>query len=638
MIVGTAGHIDHGKTTLVRALTGVDTDRLKEEKDRGISIELGYAYVPDRAGGMLGFIDVPGHERLVHTMLAGACGIDFGLVVVAADDGVMPQTREHVAILDLLGVRDGAVALTKADRVDAAALATVRSEVAALLAPTALAGVPMFAVNATDPDDEGLRALREAIHAAARRTPRRVSDGLFRLAIDRSFTLPGHGTVVTGTVFAGRVEPGASLVVWPAGIEVRVRGLHTQGEPAAEGRAGERCAVNLAGVDASAVSRGDWLADPRGLAPTARIDANLHWLATEPAALAGYLPVHVHFGATHITGHALPLDGERIAPGESGRVQLVLERPVAAAPGERFILRNAQATRTVGGGVLLDPRAPARRRRSPARRAYLDAIERMLAGGDVAELLEAAPWGLSRAELMLASARDPGATPARLQVRRLACGRAAEEEFWVLEQHWAAALERIVGALAEFHAAHPEEAGPDLGRLRRMVAPTVPERLWRAAVEELIAAGRLRRHGVWLQLPEHEAGLSERERVAAERLLPIVAAAGCEACWVRDAARQAGETEERTRALLAALARGGQVYRVVRDLYCTREVVEQMVAAFERLATQHGGVPAAVFRDEVGIGRKRAVQILEFFDRVGYTRRVGALHVPREGGGWNAAR
>jgi selenocysteine-specific elongation factor len=637
MIVGTAGHIDHGKTTLVRALTGVDTDRLPEEKARGISIELGYAYAPLVDGTMLGYIDVPGHERLVHTMLAGACGIDFALLVVAADDGVMPQTREHVAILDLLGVATGAVALTKADRVSRERLVAVEREVEALLAPTALATAPRFAVNATDPGDDGLAALGAAIRDAAARLPARGSAGLFRLAVDRAFTLPGHGTVVTGTVFGGRAEPGAALTLLPAALEVRVRAIRAQDRAAPAARAGERCALNLAGVESAAIARGDWLADPRGLATTERIDARLTLLGGV-AAFRTYTPVHVHYGATRVTAHALLLDRDTLPPGATGRVQLVLERRVAAAPGDRFIVRNAQANRTIGGGLFLDPSAPARRRRSVARVALLDARERMLASGDLAPLLEAAPWGLSAAELMLATAAPFATLALPAAVRRVAAGRGEDEVYWIGEAHWRARAAEACAALGDFHREHPAEPGPDAGRLRRIAAPTSPERLWRALLDELSADGRLRRAGAWLQLPAHAVLLSAQERDAAERLVPLLAAGALSPPWVRELAVRLGEPEGRVRQLLAALGREGRAFQVVPDLYYERERVAELAAVLGRLVAAHGAVEAAEFRDAVGLGRKRAIQLLEFFDRIGYTRRVGNTRVLRADTGWLGGR
>ncbi|HKT94257.1 MAG TPA: selenocysteine-specific translation elongation factor, partial [Paraburkholderia sp.] len=399
MIVGTAGHIDHGKTTLVRALTGVDTDRLKEEKARGISIELGYAYLPLANGDVLGFIDVPGHEKLVHTMAAGACGIDLALLVIAADDGVMPQTREHLAILQLLGVQHGAIALTRIDRVDAARRDAVRAEIDAWLANTMLADAPIFETNATQPHDEGVARLESWLRERASTWRARRDDGLFRLAVDRVFTLTGQGTVVTGTVFAGRVQTGDALVLAPAGTSVRVRGLHAQNravQAGDAGRAGQRCALNLAGIDKEQIARGDWIVDARLGEPAMRLDVELQLLDDADITLRHWSPLHVHLGTTHRVANVALLEGEMLAPGEAARVQLVFDVPLHALPGDRFIVRNAQANHTVGGGRVLDSFGPSRRRRTAERRAWLDALRTWLDEANLAPLIEEAPCGIAR--------------------------------------------------------------------------------------------------------------------------------------------------------------------------------------------------------------------------------------------------
>ena len=638
MIVGTAGHIDHGKTTLVRALTGTDTDRLKEEKARGISIELGYAYVPGADGEVLGFIDVPGHERLVHTMLAGACGIDAALLVVAADDGVMPQTREHLAILDLLGIADGAVALTKADRADDGRVAALGAELGQLLAATSLRAAPVFVVNATAAGDPGVAALAPYLAALRPSAPRRRSAALFRLAVDRVFTLAGHGTMVTGTAFAGRVAVGERLTLLPGGAEVRVRSIHAQHRPADAGVAGQRLALNLGGVEPRQIERGHWVADARGLVPTSRIDARLKLLDGPARPLGPWAPVHVHFGATRQTAHVVPLEDEAVAPGASARVQLVFDGTVCGAPGDRFIVRNAQATATIGGGVLLDPGAPARRRRSAERRRYLDAVERMLAEGSSEALVAASPWGISVADLMRATTApvDLAAPPAG--VRALDTGPRPAEQFLIAAGHYASARERALGALGDFHAAAPDEPGPDAARLRRIAAPAMAPRLWRALIDELVAEGSLHRLGVWLQLPSHAAALTARDHEAAGRLEPLLAAGGFDPPWVRELASRTGEPEARVRQLLAALGREGRAHQVVHDLFYARQALESLAAVAAALALEHGKIQAARFRDAIGVGRKRSIQILEFFDRVGYTRRAGEARVLREGSGWRPDR
>ena len=372
MIVGTAGHIDHGKTALVKALTGVDADRLKEEKVRGITIDLGFAYADLGAGRVTGFVDVPGHERLVHTMLAGAGGIDFALLVVAADDGPMPQTAEHLAILDLLGLIRGAVALTKADLADSDRRAAVTGAIRAMLAPTGLRDAPVLPVSART--GEGLAALAALLAAAERDTRARTTAGLPRLPVDRVFTLAGAGTVVTGTFVSGRVAVGDHVVVSPAGLAARVRGIHAQNAETAEATAGQRCALNLAGegVTREAILRGDVVLSPALHAPTKRIDAELRLLASEAKPLAAGTAARLHLGPAEVGVRIAPLDPP-LAPGMTGFVQLVLDAPVAAAALDRFVLRDVSARRTMGGGRLLDLRAPSRKRRAPERLALLAA-------------------------------------------------------------------------------------------------------------------------------------------------------------------------------------------------------------------------------------------------------------------------
>ncbi|HZW72948.1 MAG TPA: selenocysteine-specific translation elongation factor, partial [Caldimonas sp.] len=386
MIIGTAGHIDHGKTALVRALTGVDTDRLPEEKARGISIDLGYAYAPLSEGGVLGFVDVPGHEKFIHAMLAGATGIDFALLVVAADDGVMPQTREHLDILALLGIARGAIALTKIDTVDEARAAEVRDELQSLVAGTPLRDAKVHAVSTRT--GTGIDALRTVLEAEAGCFARHADDRHFRLAVDRSFTLPGIGTVVTGTVHAGEIRVGSDAVVAPSGHAVRVRSIHAQNRVSDRGIVGQRCALNLAGIARDAVGRGDWIVAAPIALSTARFDATLVILPGDNGALAGAAHVHIHLGAAHAVGRLVPL-GDVTRNGSASRlVQVVLQHPIATWRGDRFIVRDASASRTIGGGTVIDPLAPGRYRKSPERLAILAALAEPSPGARIARLLD----------------------------------------------------------------------------------------------------------------------------------------------------------------------------------------------------------------------------------------------------------
>jgi selenocysteine-specific elongation factor len=636
LIIGTAGHIDHGKSTLVRALTGVETDRLPEEKKRGISIELGYAFMD--APGLaerIGFIDVPGHERLVHTMLAGATGIDFGLLLVAADDGVMPQTREHLAVLALLGVAQGALAITKTDRADAARIAHVQADVAALLAGTPLADVPVLEVAATT--GVGVNALRALLIAHARTLARPAqTDAAFRLAIDRAFTLGGTGTVVTGTVHAGQVHTGESLTLTPeiTPRSLRVRSVHAQNQSVEQAQAGQRCALALAGIAKEDIARGQWLTAADVALRTDRLDATLTLWKGEDKALRSGTPVHVHIGALDVMGSVALLDllpstgadsaPQSLAPGQSARVQLVLREPISAWHGDRIVLRDASASRTIAGGVVLDPFAPARYRRTPQRLAELaaqalpDAAERLTA------LLDAAPWGLSLTAWARAEGRVAGRTPALPDTHLHASDSGVE---WVLGAAHSAALgDKLLAALHQFHEREPDRLGVDVSRLRRLAAPRLPEPLWRALLASLQTRGEVAVKGAFVFEPQHALRLSSADERIAQKIAPLLAQADNEGSWARDLARDVGEPEPIMRTSLARLAQHGDLHQVVKDLYYPHARMLKLAALVRQTAAADGQVTAAAFRDATGLGRKRAIQLLEYFDRIGLLRRVGDVH------------
>ncbi|MDA0239063.1 MAG: selenocysteine-specific translation elongation factor, partial [Proteobacteria bacterium] len=394
MIIATAGHIDHGKSLLVKALTGVETDRLPEEKKRGMSIDLGFAYQPLPSGEVLGFVDVPGHERFIRNMLAGVTGIDFAMLIIAADDGPMPQTIEHLAILNLLGVDQGVIALTKIDRVDEARRDDVTLQIQELIADTSLSEAEIMPVSAIT--GEGVEDLRAYLELMAESIRQRSQDGNFRLAIDRCFTLPGAGMVVTGSVFAGSVRVGDQLVLSPQGIQARVRSIHAQNREAESGTVGERCALNLAGTDVrrNDIHRGGWLLDGVIHNPVPRFDARLHVLPGEPRSLKHWTPVHVHLGAAEVPGRVALLEGKSIAPGESGLVQIVLDRRIGALRGDGFIIRDQSAQRTMAGGRVLDPFSPARGRARPERIAVLGAMEAGSPEVALSALLKQQPGGV----------------------------------------------------------------------------------------------------------------------------------------------------------------------------------------------------------------------------------------------------
>ncbi|HNQ57914.1 MAG TPA: selenocysteine-specific translation elongation factor [Candidatus Desulfobacillus denitrificans] len=625
MIIGTAGHIDHGKSTLVKALTGVDCDRLKEEKARGITLDLGYAYADE---GRLGFVDVPGHERLVHNMLAGATGIDFVLLVVAADDGPMPQTREHLAIVDLLDLRRGAVALTKVDAVAPERRAAARAEVAALLAGTALEGAPVFEVSATQ--GEGVAALHDHLLSEPGRLAARAAAGGFRHAIDRCFTLQGVGLVVTGTAFSGRIAVGDAVTITPPGLAARVRGIHAQDRSAQSGRAGERLALNLAGdFGKEDVSRGMWVVGPALHAPISRFHARLRVPAAAEAPVRHWMPVHVHLGAADILGRVALLEGEALAPGEAMLAEVILEKPAGALWGDHFILRDASATRTLGGGRVLDIFPPTRHKRAPERLDFLRLLEQPDPAPALAHALARQPAGtrLDRYALNRNLAADEAQALWRgmgLVVVYEADGRSGFSQ-----ENWLALRARLLEAARAEHERAPDMIGVERDRLRRLTLPTLSRAAFDRLTFELLDSGELAQSGSWLHLPGHRAALAATDADLWRTLRPLLEAALYNPPRVRDIAKATGIAEETVRGLMKRVARVGEAYPVAHDHYFSAVAVADLAGRVARLCGRDGTARAAALRDEIGGGRKVAIHILEFFDRVGYTRRVRDEHALR---------
>ena len=711
MMIGTAGHIDHGKTSLVRALTGTDTDRLPEEKKRGMSIELGYAFLaPSDDGPAVGegsvasaatagqtkvvpafglprepiaLIDVPGHEKLLHTMISGATGIDFALLLVAADDGVMPQTREHLAVLSLLGIDRGVVAITKIDRVDEARVQEVTQQVTALLADTPLAHAPIIPVSATRGDGVGeLRQLLRAeaarldaahgadggadphgsndpVRAAAATEPAQTTAETteettaalpaqtgFRLAIDRVFSLDGVGTVATGTVHAGRVQVGDVLQQLPDGPkELRVRSLHAQNRSTDTAHAGQRCAINLAGIERDQLQRGHWLAQPGIASVSDRLDVELHLWHAEPRAIRSGTRVHVHLGTTASPAAVAVLDADTLAPGGTGLAQLVLPQPLAAWHGDRLILRDAAGQRIIGGGRVLDSRAPVRYRRTPQRLQLLQALQRPALRDRLAGLLETCEHGVDLRQWQqvfgLASVAAFDASLQTLPHRRLA------GDFIIGEPAWQHLRRTVLDTLAAYHQNATDEIGPDAARLRRLARLRMDDAHWRLLLDALMKEGSVAQSGAFVHLPEHGSQLAARDETLLQRLTPYLMEAGAQGAWVRDLAEHLGEPAANLRPAMARLARSGHLYQVVKDLYLDAATAARLAALVRQLAlenkepvesdlaeVQQASNPLPIltvarFRDASGLGRKRAVQMLEFFDRIGLCRRVGDTHVLR---------
>jgi selenocysteine-specific elongation factor len=607
MIIGTAGHVDHGKTALVKALTGIDADRLAEEKRRGITIDLGYAYTD-----ALGFVDVPGHERFVHTMLAGASGVDAVLLVVALDDGVMPQTREHVQILQLLGIDRGVVALTKADLADDR-VDQVSAQVRALLATTALAQAPMLAVSAVN--GQGVEALQAALLSLGPR--QRETDLYPRLAIDRAFTLTGAGLVVTGTLVSGRIRVEDRLVLSPPGIDLRVRGLHAQNRPAREAVAGQRVALNVTGLRLSkdAVARGDWVLHPDAHAPTSRFDVRLTLLAEEARPLRAEAPVHLHLGAAHVTARVAPLEADRIEPGQTMLTRLTLDRPIGALACDRLVLRDATATRTIGGGAVIDPSPPRRGRRTPERLAQLVALDRPDPGEALLTLLGLPPGWTDRATYLRARNLPASMVSCAVSIGDLLM---TSETADVLR-------DSVVERLAEYHAGAPDQPGLTFERLRSATPGRPSAAAFRAIVDSLLRRGAVEQDGPWLRLKSHRATLSAQDERVWQQARELILAEPFRPPRTRDLAHALSVPEAAMRATLKRVQRMGRLIEVAPDHFFLSRTVAEMASIAADIADSGsaGTLTAAAFRDRLANGRKVAIQVLEFFDRAGLTVRAG---------------
>ncbi len=620
MIIGTAGHIDHGKTALVKALTGIDGDRLKEEKARGITIDLGFAYLPLEDGRVLGFVDVPGHERFVRTMLAGATGIDVALLVVAADDGIKPQTREHLAIIDLLGIGQGLVVLTKADLASPERLAALTAELRETLAGTALEAAEILPVSAKT--GQGIAALRDRLGKAAASLGEPSAEGRFRLAVDRAFTLSGIGLVVTGTVLSGAIQVGDPVLVSPAGLPARIRSLHAQNRPAETARAGDRCALNLTGTEISkdAVERGAVVLDPALHAPAARIDARLRLLATEPKPIGQWFPARLHHATAEVGARIVLLGDGPLAPGAAGDVQLVLDRPIAAAVPDRFVLRDVSGQRTIGGGRFLDLRAPARRRRTPERRAQLAALAEPAPDTAFAALLQAPPYAWDLAGF----ARDRALSIA--EAESLVPGAVRlDDRLAMAPDRWQGFVGQLLDRLAAYHAENPDLQGLGRDKLRLELQPRLPAPAFLAALRRLAALGEIALDGAFVRLAGHVARLSAEDEAAWQAIQPLLG--GTERFRpprVRDIAGSTGMAERDVRRLLKLAGRMGWADEIAPDHFFLRDTVREMIGILADLAPK-GDITAAAFRDRVDNGRKVAIQILEFLDRHGVTLRKGDL-------------
>ena len=630
VVVGTAGHIDHGKTSLVKALTGIDTDRLPEEKARGITIDLGFAFLEEVGGLTIEIVDVPGHERFVKNMLAGVGGIDLAMLVIAADEGVMPQTREHLAICSLLHIRAGLIALTKADLVEPDWLELVREDVAGAVRATFLEGAPILPVSAKT--GQGLDNLRSALRSLAESVPSRGTDQLPRLPIDRVFTVKGFGTVVTGTLTTGALAVDDRVEVYPRSTEAKIRGLQAHGRAVASAQAGQRTAVNLQGLERAAIARGDVVGLPGTLVTTLLVDGTLELLKDAPRAIRSRTRVRFHIGTSEIMARALLLDRPELAPGETAFARFRLEAPLVARPGDRFVVRSYSPIVTIGGGTLLDVDPPRFKRKAPALVAHLTLLqtgspEAVLeehvrhvgaAGVRLATLAGRVPFGPERLRGLLDALRPTGRVVA------------VDRDWFIHPDSFTRLRMLVVDALAAFHRANPLKPGMSREELRGR-AGGADERVFAFLLSSLVTGGTVKTERDKVRLASHEVRLSPEQQRVVDRLEDDFLRAEAAPPSAEEALGRAGLGGDEEHELFQVLVQAGKLVRVKESLFFHTRALDAIQTKLVALLRERKEIGPADIKDLLGISRKYAIPLLEFFDQRRVTARVGERRILRAG-------
>lgn len=632
VILGTAGHIDHGKTALVKALTGVDTDRLKEEKERGITIELGFTFLDLPSGIRLGIIDVPGHERFVKHMVAGVWGIDLVALVIAADEGVMPQTREHLDICRLLKVKKGLVVITKIDLVDHDLLELVKEEVTEIVQDTFLKDAPILPVSSVT--GVGISGLLSTLDRLSEEIEERSCDGLFRLPIDRVFVMKGFGTVVTGTMISGTLSLGETIEILPSGLEGKVRNLQVYNRPVERAMAGQRAAVNLQGIETSAVERGNVLVHSHTLTPTQIIDVYLESLPSAERPMRHRTKQRFHIGANLTNASVFLLDREELAPGEGGFVQLRLERPVVALPQDRFVIRGSGVIQTLGGGVVLDTHPAKHKRYSPS---VIEDLMVLRDGSDEQvlgqQILRSGMAGITFLDLLNRVAMPPR------EIQEI-LGRMIEKGNLVLvdpeklkvvnSHHYERLREMMLAQLREFHQRFPMKSGLAKEELRTKLPVEVDVRLFQILINGLMQSKAVILERDKLRLPEHQVS-SVDEKGLIKRVEEAILKGGLQPPSPKELSEEWSEEEEKMLAVFEHLVHEGVLVKIKSGMYFHRNPFEHLKEELVSYLKKNQEITTPQFKEITRASRKYAIPLIEYFDQIKLTLRLGEKRVLRSG-------
>jgi selenocysteine-specific elongation factor len=623
-IIGTAGHIDHGKTSLIKALTGQDTDRLKEEKERGISIDLGFAHFDLPDGTQAGVVDVPGHERFIKNMLAGAHGIDLVLFTVAADDGVMPQTEEHLDIVHLLGVKMAIFAITKADLVSAERIQDVEEEIKILTLGTLLEDAPIIAVSSVT--GQGLPELKELISRKLKSGDKPAPSGYFRLPVDRAFVMQGHGVVVTGTALSGEVKTGDHVRCLPGGELFRVRSLQVHGRAVDAAGWGQRVALNLSGPERASIERGHVICHEKLTLTSDRFDA---FLEVRPAATKGvknHQRIRVHLGTAERLAKIILLDGEdKVVPKESTYCQITLSEPLLALRNDHFIVRDETARKTLAGGIVIHPWARKHKRREPELKNRLESLHK----GDMTRLTEsflnesgdfALPLEAIHQFLNL---QEDGVRAHLEQIISLRAFNAEGERVYTTDSKWQRLKGAFFALLKEFHRTHPLAPGMDMEELRGKLPYALSAKIFRAVVDTLLSDKVIAKEENLLRTAEHRVQLGSQEKSLMDRIKKILGEQPMSPPELKEIEKQLGVSRNKLIEVIRLLERDRSVIRVTTDLYYLSSTVDQVRAVLKKYLSDRGEISAASFRDLINSSRKYTIPLLEYFDREGVTLRIG---------------
>ncbi|HEB69065.1 MAG TPA: selenocysteine-specific translation elongation factor [Desulfobulbus sp.] len=638
IILGTAGHVDHGKTSLTRALTGIETDRLKEEKKRGITIELGFAHLDLPCGHRLGIVDVPGHEKFIRNMVAGAAGMDLVAFIIAADEGIMPQTIEHFDICKLLGVKDGLIILTKKDMVDEEWLEMVEDEVREFFQDSFLEEAPILTVSSTT--GEGIEEIKQALDEKVRAINFQEEFGPFRLAVDRVFSMKGFGTVITGTSLSGRIGVGEELTFYPGGLSAKIRGIQVHGQDVEVVEAGHRTAVNLQGIEKEEINRGDLAATPGSMTPSIRLDGRLHYLEANEKELKNRTQVRVHVGTREILGRVVLMESDTVQPGEDANVQFVLQEPVAVWPGDRYVIRSYSPVNTIGGGTILNNAPPKRKRMMDRDRERNKKIFAVYQSGTPEEklllFLEESGFGGIIADQLATRLGVFGKKLKKLLQQPISTGKITVVESDSQRFVAASVLEKLntslLNLVGTYHQENPLKTGMAKEELRSQLKPRVDQKLLNYALGYLTKKGEIVQEGAEVRLIGHEVVLQVDEQAMQEKISRLYRNAGLKPPNLKDVLATFGEfPEAQIRQVIDLLLQNGEIVKINEALYFHAEVLKQLQQDLTEFIKREGEIDAPRFKEMTGLTRKFSIPLLEYFDKIKLTIRIDDKRVLRKG-------